>query len=98
MQVSVSLRPLFGILAECTGLIAKKGPPRLGWPSAWCRQVARHGGLRDAEPEHEKLAMDPWRTPEKVLTGHLCDQMADFTGNPRAPTAPATPRSISPKC
>ena len=30
-------------------------------------------------------------------TGHLCDQLADFTGNPRAPTAPATACSISPK-
>ena len=40
MQVSVSLRPLFGILAECTGLIAKKNPPRLSRPSASCRQVA----------------------------------------------------------
>ena len=34
--------------------------------------------------------MDPWRTPEKVLTGHLCDQMAEVTGDPRAPTSPAT--------
>jgi hypothetical protein len=52
MQLSTSLRPLFGILAECTRLIAKKGPPRLCWPSAWCKQVPRHGGLGDAEPEH----------------------------------------------
>jgi len=87
MQVSTSLRPLWGILAESTGLIAKKGPPRLFWLSAWCRQVARYCGLRNAETEHQKLAMDPWRTPEKVLTGHLCYQKANFTGDPRAPTA-----------
>ena len=97
MQVSTSLRPLCGILAESTSLIAKKGPPRLFWPSAWCRQVPRYRGLRDVETEHQKLAMDPWRTPEKVLTGHLCYQMADFTGDPRAPTAPAARGSISPK-
>jgi hypothetical protein len=50
MQANVSPRPLLGILAvtERTGLIAKKGPRRLCWPSAWCRQVARHGGLGDA--------------------------------------------------
>jgi len=29
--------------------------------------------------EHEKLAMDPWRIPEKVLTGHPCDQSLDLT-------------------
>jgi len=40
--------------------------------------------------------MDPRRTPEKVLTGHPCDQMADLTGNPGTPTSPATTRSISP--
>jgi len=97
MQVSTSLRQLCGILAGSTGLIAKEGPPRLFWPSAWCREVARYCGLRDAETEHRKLAMDPWRIPEKVLTGHLCYQLADFTGDPWAPTAPATPGSISPK-
>ena len=58
---------------------------------------ARTGGLGDAETEHQKFTMDPRRTPEKVLTRHLCDQMADFTGNPRAPAAQATPGSISPK-
>ena len=93
MQASVCPRPLLGILAvtERHGLIAKKSPPRLSRPSASCRQVARHGGLGDAETEHQKLTMDPWRTPEKVLTGHPYDQMADLTGNPGAPTAPATP-------
>ena len=35
--------------------------------------------------------MDPRRTPEKVLTGHPYDQMANFTGHhPGAPTSPAT--------
>ena len=90
MPARVSLRPLLGMLAERTGLIAKKGPPRLCWPSAWCWQVARHGGLGDAEPEHEKFAMDPWRTPEKILTGHPCDQITDLSGNLGAPTSPAT--------
>ena len=91
MQARVYPRPLLGILAERTGLIAKKGLPRLRWPSAWCGQrVTRYGGLGDAEPEHEQLAMDPWRTPEKVLTGHPRHQMADLTGDPRTPTSPVT--------
>ncbi len=90
MQARVSPRPFFGILAERTGLIAKKGPPRLCWPSAWCRQVTRYGGLGDAEPEHKKFTMDPWRTPEKVLANHPCNQMADLTGDLRAPASPAT--------
>jgi hypothetical protein len=67
MQARVNPRPFLGILAERTGLIAKKDPPRLWGPSAWCWQVTRYGGLGDAEAEHEKLTTDSWRTPEKVL-------------------------------
>src|SRR5271157_5656727 len=90
MQARVSRRPPLGTVAERTGLIANKGPPRLCWASAWCRQVTRYGGLGDAEPEHAKLAVDPWRTPEKIRTGHLCDQTASITGNSGAATRPAT--------
>src|SRR5208337_3169567 len=99
MRGGVSTRPFLEILVvtERHGLIAKKSPPRLPRPSASSRHVARYRGLGDAETQHLKFTMDPRRTPEKVLTGHPYDQIADFAGNPRAPTAPATPRSISPK-
>ena len=96
MRASVSIGPLLGRLAERTGLIAKKGPPRLSRPSVWCRQVARYRGLRDCETEHQKLAVNPWSTPEKILTDHPCDQTADLAGNPWTPASPATTRSISP--
>jgi hypothetical protein len=57
-RASVSVSPFLGIImAERTGLIAKKGPPRLSRPSAWSRQVARYRGLRDAETEHETLVV-----------------------------------------
>jgi hypothetical protein len=89
MQVRVNRRPLLGIPVERTGLIAKKGPPRLCWP-AWCWQVTRYGGLGNAQPEHEKFTMDPWSTPEKILTGHPRDQTADLAGNPWTPSSPVT--------
>jgi hypothetical protein len=78
LWAGVCPRQLLGLLAvtERHGLIAKEGPPRLRWPSARCSQVARYVGLRDPETEHEKLAVDPWHTPEKSLTGHPCDQTA----------------------
>jgi hypothetical protein len=69
MDASVSPRPLLVILAEHTGLIAKKSPPRMCWPSACYGHVARHGGLGDAETEHEKLTMDPWRAPRESSHG-----------------------------
>ena len=56
------------VATEDDRLIANKSPPGLGWPSAWWRQVARHGGLGHAEAEHARLATDPRRTLKKVLT------------------------------
>jgi hypothetical protein len=56
----------------------------------------RHGRLGDAEPEHGKLAMNPWSTPEKVLAGHPYDRTVDLTGDPGSPTSPATTLSMSP--
>ena len=76
-------------------------PPACVWRIAdFCgKSVIRytHGGLGNAETEHQKFTMDPRCTPEKVLTGHPYDQMTDFAGNPRTPAAPATACSISPK-
>jgi hypothetical protein len=78
------------VVAEGDGLIAKKAPPRLYRPSAWCGQITRYGGLGDPETEHEKLAMNPWSTPEKILTGHPRDQTADLAGNLWMPSSPVT--------
>lgn len=36
-------------------------------------------GLRDAETEHEKLTVYPWRTPQEVVTRHPSNQLANFT-------------------
>ena len=85
-----SQRPCLGILAKCSGLIAQEAPPRLGWLSARCRQITRDGGLGNGVSKHEKLTVDPRRTPEKVLPAHLSDQIAQLTGDPRTPTSPAT--------
>src|SRR6266852_7561086 len=71
-----------GIVAERASLIAQEAPPRLGWPSAWCRQITRDGGLGNGVSEHEKLTVDPWHAPEKVLPGHLSDQIAHLAGRP----------------
>jgi hypothetical protein len=71
-----------GIVAERASLIAQEAPPRLGWPSAWCRQITRDGGLGNGVSEHEKLTVNPWHAPEKVLPGHLSDQIAHLAGRP----------------
>ena len=52
-----SPRRLLVILAERTDLIAKKGPPRLCWPSACHGHVARDGGLETLKPS---IRSSPW--------------------------------------
>jgi hypothetical protein len=39
---------------------------------------ARDGSLRDIKTEHEKLAMDAWRSPRWVLNDHPEDQFLNF--------------------
>jgi hypothetical protein len=55
------------MLTECARLNANKSPPRLSRTAVRCRKVARYGRLGHCETEHQKLAMDPWRTPKEVL-------------------------------
>jgi hypothetical protein len=83
--------------AKGEGLVAQKRPPRLSRSPACVGHIARHRCLGDAETEHAKLAMDPWRTPEKVLTGHPCDQLADLAFDPGPSSAPTTTRAIAPQ-
>jgi hypothetical protein len=71
LQASVFPRPLLGILAESTGLMVNKGPPRLGWPSAWRRQVARYRGLGDLKPS---MRSSPWMrgAPQRKFSLAIC--------------------------
>jgi hypothetical protein len=85
------------LIGDCLMPDTPRAARKIFHDPASCRHVARHGGLGDAETEHQMFTMDPRRTPQKVLAGHPYDQMSDFAGNPRAPAAPATPSSISPK-
>ena len=69
MRARGSPRRLLIILAERTDLIAQEAPPRLGWPSAWCRQITRDGGLGNGVSEHEKLTVDPRGNPRESSHG-----------------------------
>jgi hypothetical protein len=59
------------------------------------RQIAGYRRLGDPKTELQQLAVDPRRTPRKVVAGHLHNQCADFTGNPGTLAPPATTRAIS---
>src|SRR5258705_8226298 len=53
-------------------VVAEKGKPALGWLriSRCPFHPTRDRSLRDIKTEHEKLAMDAWRSPLWVLNDH----------------------------
>src|ERR1700739_3722471 len=63
-------------------------------PSAWSRgrpppprHVLGDAGLADLDAELEQLAMDSWRSPQRVGDAHLADQPANFQRYGRATAA-----------
>jgi hypothetical protein len=77
-------------MAEGEDLIVDKSAPRLSRPPAGRWHIARYGGLRDREPEHQQLAMNPWCSPQKILTRHADDELANLSGDSGPSTAPTT--------
>ena len=58
-------------------VIRKKRAPALGWPGLprGPFHPARDGSLRNLEPQHKKLTVDPRSTPTAVLRHHTEDQL-----------------------
>src|SRR6202795_2262717 len=63
-------------------VIAEKGKPALGRLriSKLPFHPTRDRSLRDIKTEHEKLAMDAWRSPRWILNDHSEDADADVSG------------------
>jgi hypothetical protein len=61
-------------------VIAEKGKPAPGRFRISRRPFhpTRDGSLRDIKTEHEKFAMDAWRSPRWVLNDHPEDQFLNF--------------------
>src|SRR5271167_2766957 len=83
---------VFGILVMAVGegLIAYKSAPRLSRPPVGRWHIARYGGLRDGKPEHQQFAMNPGCSPQKILTHHADDELANLSGDSGPSTAPMT--------
>jgi hypothetical protein len=67
-------------------VIADKSTPTLTRRTTLPGHVLADGRLRDCKSKLEKLAMNPWRTPERVLKAHLPDQCPQFLAD-RRPTS-----------
>ncbi len=79
-------------------MIAQKGQPAFcRFRISWCfAHPAGSGSLGDIKAEHEKLTMNPRRSPGRILSDHPEDQILNLFRNPLS-TDPATePRNEAP--
>jgi hypothetical protein len=74
---------------ELAEVVARKRLPRLGRRPVECSENSGDGALGDFDAEHLELAMNPWRTPERVGRRRLFDPPANrgSGGRPASPTA-----------
>ena len=68
-------------------VVAQKGLPAFGRFRIFRRSFhpTRDGSLGNIEAEHEKLAMDAWGSPSRILDNHAEDQLPHF---PRSLSSP----------
>src|SRR6516225_4564136 len=61
-------------------MIAKEGLPALRrWLPSLCH-VFCYGRLADIDAELEQLAVDPWRSPQRVGNAHLANELTNVHG------------------
>jgi hypothetical protein len=71
-------------------VIAEKGKPAPGWLriSRCPFHPTRDRSLRDIKTEHEKFAMNAWRSPRGVLNNHPENQLPNFLRRLSSPDGP----------
>ena len=71
-------------------VITEKGKPASGWLLISRRPFhpTRDRSLRDIKAEHEKLAMNAWRSPRGVLNDHSEDQFLNLLRRLSSPDGP----------
>ena len=80
------------------GVIAKEGLPGLHWPIPPGHHVDRNRRLGDIKAQSEQLAMDPGRSPQRVLKAHSSNEVAHLLADPRsAPRGAGLPSPVSGK-
>jgi hypothetical protein len=70
---------------NCLRVVLQKGLPGLRRRVPASHHVFRDRRLRDFEPKHQQLAMDPGCAPKWVFPAHPPDQISQATINPRPP-------------
>src|SRR4051794_34781804 len=63
-------------------------------------QVLANARLADVDAELEQLAVDAWRSPTRILSAHVADEVTDLAWDSRSPGFAVSnlPRPEQPKC
>src|ERR1700737_2304491 len=61
---------------DAVDMIAEERLPALGWRASSPGHILGHAGLSDFDAKLKKLAMHPWRSPQRIGYAHLADQPA----------------------
>ena len=78
---------------NAVGMIAKERLPALWRGPPSLRHVFCNCGLADIDPELEQFAVNPWRSPQRIRTAHLENELANVRGVFGRPTRrPDSPR------
>ena len=79
-------------------MIAKEGLPGLHWPIPPGRHVFRNRGLGDIKAQSEQFAMEPGRSPQRVLKAHSSNEVAHLLADSRsAPRGAGLPSPVGGK-
>jgi hypothetical protein len=78
-------------------VMRKKRSPRLRWRLPMSNHVLGDRCLTDLDPELKKLAMDPWRSPQRIRPRHLADQVSDLLWHIRPSRPSALPSPVPTK-
>src|SRR5262249_43629636 len=75
---------------QLRSVIVEERSPRLRWWLRTADHVFGNGGLGDLDSKFEQFAVDPRRTPKRILTTHCSNQIASFLWNLRTSRSPMT--------
>jgi hypothetical protein len=99
VTVGTAKKSIAAITSRC--LRREHKPARQGVGTGWTpRQVPRDGALGHVEAEHDQLAVDPWRSPGRILRHNPADQVADapvYRWPPRSPVPTREPCPVEPE-
>ena len=71
-------------------VIVEESPPGLGRRCSPPNHVLAHAGFADRDAEFEQFSVDPWSTPERIVSAHRTNQLANLLRHAWPPWCPSS--------